>query len=305
MEKEKIWEIYNEEYAANYNEAFLLDPYSKTNADYEVKLIKQLINKDTKWIDLACGTGYFLSQFPGVKRAGYDLTPAMLQEASRVNPDALFFKQGDFRIDVPEWENQWSLITCMWAAYAYSESLAEVEMLVANMIKWTTIGGNIMIPAVDLEDLSLVKIDYEVPNPVYGGVTQVNSCVWTWIEQDTNKVHVMVSPQVEHFVKLLEPYFETIEIVYYPPFQKGWGSRKAVIAKNKLGDKDPSHIAKVIRHPIPEDSYLALQSKYGVSASEISNSQLVAELLGRIKNGYIPKAILNKLVSKIVPKKNK
>lgn len=299
MEKEKVWDIYNEEYAANYNDTFLLEPYSKVSADQEVKIIKELINADTKWLDIACGTGYFLSQFPGVQRAGYDLSPAMLNEAQKVNPDALFFKQGDFRIDVPEWHNQWTLTSCMWGAYAYVDSLAEVETLVANMIKWTAPGGTVLIPTVDLEDLRLVNIPYEVPNPVYGGSVFVNSCVWTWVEEDTSKVHVQIGPQADHFVKLFQPYFETVEIVYYPPFQDGWSAKKSVIAKNKLSDPAPSHMGKVIKHPFPPNSYQALQGGYIGSTSNIPNSLLLAELFGRIKNGYIPKSILNRLLQKI------
>jgi SAM-dependent methyltransferase len=310
MKKEKVWDIYTSDYAANYNDTFLLDPYSKAGADFELSIIKQLINDDTEWLDIACGTGYFLSQFPRVQRAGYDLSPAMLAEAKRVNPNALFFRQGDFRVDIPEWYNKWSLLTCMWSAYCYVETVAEVEKLIDNMIKWTSEGGSIFIPIVDLEDLRVINVPYEEPNAVYDGVTYITSCTWTWIEKDTSKFHQnMVAPHVEHFIRLLQPFFETIELVYYPVFQSGWGAKKALVAKNKVNlQENPSHVAKVIRHPVPADSYQAHQvaqinnlqtNQTNLSPSSLSNKQLINEIYLRVKNGYLPKSLAKKILQKI------
>lgn len=306
MQKEKVWGIYDTDYVANYNSAFILEPYSKAGADFELSVLRQQISNNAKWLDLGCGTGYFLSQFPGIQRAGYDLSPAMLEEAKRVNPDALFFKQGDFRSDVPEWEGKWSLLTCMWCAYSYVEDLAEVEKVVANMVKWTKDVGDIFIPVVDLEDLRLVNVAYEEPNPVYGGSTYINSCTWTWIEKDTSKVHVQIAPHVEHFVKLLQPYFETVEIIYYPPFQDGWNAKKAVMAKNRLRlPEDTLHLAEIIRHPVPPNSYQAYQSSRlsnlqncAVKPSALSNRQLFREVYLRIRNGYFFKSLAKKILRK-------
>ncbi len=55
---------------------------------------------------------------------------------------------------------------------------------------------------------------------------------------------------VGHFVRLLEPYFERVEVVRYPLFQPGFVSRKAVVAKRRRPPGETG-TAEVIWHPIP------------------------------------------------------
>src|SRR2546423_2406165 len=113
MRREDILELYDEEYAAHYNERLLLGDAYKETTEFEVSLLQEMLQPAGNWLDVACGTGYMLSQFPGVKRGGLDLSPSMLELAMRANPDADFVL-GDFLDDRPEWRNSWDLVSCMW-----------------------------------------------------------------------------------------------------------------------------------------------------------------------------------------------
>src|SRR5689334_12866426 len=115
MRREDIRELFDREYAAHYNDRFLLGDAYGESAEYEVSLLSELLQHAGNWLDVACGTGYMLSRFPGVRRAGLDLSPAMLEVAKRENQDADFFL-GDFLVDRPEWHNRWDLVSCMWLA---------------------------------------------------------------------------------------------------------------------------------------------------------------------------------------------
>lgn len=234
MKSAEVLHVYDSEYAQAYNDRFLLLPHTKINVDFELDLLREHLSPEARWLDIGCGTGYFLSQFAGVPRAGYDLSPAMLARARAASPDALFFREGDFRHAVPEWQEQWSLVSCMWAAYAYAESVKEIEQVVANMIAWTKPGGTVFIPVLDLEDLRNVPISYYEDDDLFNGSLLITSCSWTWTERDTGKTHEhLVSPHVGHFAHLLAPHFDAVAVVRYPETKAGWSPRKAVLATGR------------------------------------------------------------------------
>jgi SAM-dependent methyltransferase len=298
MDKESLLKIYNEDYADGYNEMFLLNPFSIISSDFELNQLKELITPETKWLDAGCGTGYFLNKFPGIKRAGLDISPAMLEAAKKVNEDALFFKQGDFRDDISELNGQWSLVSSMWNPYSYVDSMPEFEKMMSNFINWTAIGGDIFIPVVDMEDLRPnTMIPYAENTAMFGGEILLTSYTWTWRES-TGNVHVnMVAPHAEHFIRLLEPYFETVEMLRYPPYQDGWVSRKAVLARKKV---DPAtnptgKKATIIRHPIPPSHISTEGPKQSYSQQNITNKELFKELLNRTKNGEFLRALFHKI----------
>jgi trans-aconitate methyltransferase len=151
MDKNDVLEIYDEDYAQKYNQRFLLNEKSRKNADFEQETIRKLlgeIGEDAKWLDVAGGTGYFLSRFPNLERAGLDISPAMLKVAKQANPDALFV-QGDYRDKRPQWEGKWELVSCMWWAYSYVESLSELEKVIENFASWTSKRGICFLPVCD------------------------------------------------------------------------------------------------------------------------------------------------------------
>ena len=253
MDRSDVLRVYDDAYADAYDSRFLLASWPKHGAEFELALLRDLLSgPDVRWLDAGCGTGWFLSQFPGVERAGLDLSAAMLRQAEQANPDAIFLRQGDFADDVAEFHEAWSLVSCMWMAYCYLESMAEVERLVANMVAWTRPGGSIFIPAVaDLEDLRPhTQVDYEEWPDVWGGRIAITGYYWTWEEPTGVLQENMMAVHVGHFVRLLEPYFERVEVIRYPLFEPGFVSRKAVVAKRRRPAGETG-TAEVIWHPIP------------------------------------------------------
>jgi SAM-dependent methyltransferase len=297
MKKEELWKVYDQTYANDYNERYLLNPFSKVSSLTELEVIKSQINNSTKWLDIGCGTGYFLSQFKGVQRAGFDISPEMINLAKEANPDALFFKEGDFRIDNADWHGQWSLISCMWGAYCYVDSVKEVEKVIDNMVKWNEPAGAIFLPVVDLEDVRPnTLVPYEQHIDIFGGKLDLTSVTWSWREAETGIYHEhLVSPHVEHFIKLLQPYYEKIEVVRYPPYMMGWVSRKAILATGKRSEIKPDVLAEVVWQDIPEPAvkteYDSLMSPY----AGIPNKHIILELLHRLRRGIFWRGIVNRI----------
>ncbi|KAA9333361.1 class I SAM-dependent methyltransferase [Hymenobacter busanensis] len=291
MKTNDVHHIYDSSYAEAYDNRFLLLPHTKINVDFELNLMRAQLGPDSRWLDIGCGTGYFLSQFPGVARAGFDLSPAMLERAAATSPDALFFRQGDFRQVVPEWHSAWSLVSCMWAAYAYVESVKEVEQVVANMVEWTRPGGAIFIPVLDLEDLRNTTVTYYEDDDLFNGSLLITGSSWTWTERDTGKTHEnLVSPQVGHFVHLLAPHFDSITVVRYPETKPGWSPRKAVLATGRravANAVEPAHVTWPA--PLP-------RAAGGLpSAASLSHQELLAEVGNRLRPGRLLRALQRRL----------
>lgn len=251
MDRDDVVDLYDESYSESYDDRFLLDAWPKKGAEFEASVLEGLLGDDARWLDVGCGTGYFLGRFPHVERAGMDLSPAMLAQARATNPDALFLHEGDFRDDVSDWHGAWSVVSCMWTAYNYVQSMPEFDQLLTNMVRWTRPGGSMFIPVMDLEDLRYVQVDYEADPDIFGGTIALTGVTWTWDEAGTGKHHAhLIAPHVGHFVKLLEPHFTDIEIVRYPVLEPGWISRKAVVATGRRPAGETGR-ANVVWHPIP------------------------------------------------------
>jgi SAM-dependent methyltransferase len=235
MNTRQVLETYDDDYAQTYNERFLLNERSKIAFDREIRIVKELLPGVGKWLDVACGTGCLLSQFPGVPRAGLDISPVMLELARQANRDALFFREGDFKAAVPEWDGQWSLVTCMWYAYCLVESMAEVRDLIRNLAAWTSDTGACFVPVWEPRNLSKhIRTPYVVPDRFYGGNVLITGVMWTWIEESGKRHDNMVAPHIDHMVAMFKEYFDVVEVMQYPLSRHRWGPRrKAILATSK------------------------------------------------------------------------
>ncbi len=251
MKADAVAQLYDDAYARAYDEQFLLGDLSRASGDFEIGLLRDLLKDGSRWLDVGCGTGYFLSQFPGVVRAGLDLSPAMLDVARRRSPEVAEFRQGDFRERIGEWAGEWTLVSCMWGAFSYVDTLAELEQLISNMVAWTAPGGAMLVPTLELPYLG-ENVPFTHQVKPYGGQGFVNGYIWSWDDPANGKRHShMILPHIEQFVAWLEPHFERISLVPYP------SGRRAVLATGRHDVVGHSAPATVVR---PKPSAAVLRS---------------------------------------------
>lgn len=228
MTPEEVRRLYGAQYAATYNERFLHAPLAKDDTAFEVVLLERLLAGGGPWLDVACGTGYFLGRFPAIDRAGLDVSPAMLALARQENPGVPFHCRS-FLDEIPEWEHQWKLVSCMWYAYGLVSSVAEVGRVVANLARWTAPGGVCFLPLADPELVAQTKLPYHVAESPWNGRVMVTGITWSY-EEGPGELHAhMVAPQVPYMVELFEQYFASIEMPVYPL------GRRAIVARGKRG----------------------------------------------------------------------
>jgi len=241
MKADEIPAFYDDAYAAAYDETFIHDAGYRDTPAFEVDVLRRLLHPDAAWLDVGCGTGYFLSQFQEADRAGLDLSPAMARLAAERNPTARFIREGDFRTPRPDWVDAWDVVSCMWCAYSYLETMDEVDQLLTNLADWTAPGGALFLPLCDIEDVTHMRAslpDNVAELDLLGlGHSTLDAVVWSYTDAVNGKAHrYLLSPHINHLTGRLKEHFERVDVVYYPPFHEPVpGQRKALVAAGKRG----------------------------------------------------------------------
>jgi SAM-dependent methyltransferase len=235
MTNAEICALYDDEYARSYTATYLLAERFIECTRYEESLLANLLGVNNSWLDIACGTGYFLSQFPRVRRAGVDLSPSMLKQARLLNPQ-IPLRCADFRDPFVDWDGQWGFVSCTWYAYCYAGSVEGVTRVIRNMINWTMPRGTCFLPVCDPSVLCKVPISHRPPADSDDGVIRVTGVAWEWIDQPSGRQHRdMFAPPVDFIVDLFASQFEKVEVIAYPAFERDcMQSRKAVVAYQKI-----------------------------------------------------------------------
>jgi SAM-dependent methyltransferase len=236
LNEAQVLAVYDAEYARTYDAHFILDDHYRQKTRFELETLRRLLANSGPWLDVACGTGYFLGQFPGLARAGLDLSPAMLEVARRANPDALFLREGTFGGEFPEWDGRWELVTCMWYSYGYAGSMSALRALIRNLARWTSDTGACFVPICDPENLGQgIRVPYLHRNAGFPPQTlRITGVTWTWGEGSAKRHPDMVAPPVDAMVALFAEHFDVVELVPYPRFH-WWsrGRRKALLARGR------------------------------------------------------------------------
>jgi SAM-dependent methyltransferase len=235
MNREYLRRLYDQQYAESYEEKFLISELGRADAQYELNLLSRWLKPGVKWLDVACGTGFFLSRFPDTERTGIDISPAMLEIARKANPGIRFY-EGSYLDDQPQWKNRWDLVSCMWYAYGLVSSMEDLQKLIQNLAYWTSPSGRCFVPLADPRLITGVHLPHEVDSP-WPGKVFVTGILWSYVEGDGAKVHAhQIAPHVDYMVELFGHYFATVEIETYPPAMPGWeGRRCALVATEKKG----------------------------------------------------------------------
>ena len=214
MEDREIQKLYDDDLAKDWNRRLLLE---KDRIAFEVKTLGQLIKKVDSWLDVACGSGYFLGQFKNIRRAGIDISPSMVKIAQQENPEALFIKVADYRNDFPEWAGQWGLVSCMWQAYNYVSTLAELEHIIENLATWTADNGICFVPF-GAPFGRKPELPYQRPaRSIWGGQVINSAVIWSWIDDQTGKIHKdLIEPHPEHMRTMFMNHFNVVKVIEYP-----------------------------------------------------------------------------------------
>lgn len=233
MKPEQVCRLYDTAYAASYDGKFLHSEPARPDTEFECELLGRLLEAGGPWLDVACGTGYFLSLFPHVERAGMDLSPAMLERAAARNPGVPLHRR-DFRSPTPEWVGRWRLVSCMWYAYGLVDSMEEVERVVRNLAAWTADDGVCFVPLCDPCLVSGVELPYDVQGSPWPGRITITGVTWSYGEAEEGAEHThMVAPLVPHILMLFKRYFRDIQQVEYPT------GRSALLASGKRAVAEP------------------------------------------------------------------
>ena len=234
VKADDVRRLYDERYAASYDRKFLETDPIDADTRHQLELVGSLLRPGDRWLDAACGTGYFLARFPDVERAGFDVSPAMIALARGRNP-GVDLRLHDLRDPLPEWRERFGLVSCMWYAYSLVDTLDEIAQVLANFADWTAPDGRWFIPLADPDLIAGVAIPDGFPWVFSGGEMRINGIVWSFVEDEegeTKRHRHLVSPSIAWMREEAGRHFETIEIVHFPQVAE-MAPRPALVASGR------------------------------------------------------------------------
>jgi ubiquinone/menaquinone biosynthesis C-methylase UbiE len=232
LKAEQVLQTYDEAYARAYDGSFLTDPNSFNKTAAELAILRDIFaskEERPRWLDVACGTGYMLSQFSDLPRTGLDLSPAMLHLARSKNPGIRLI-EGNYRDRSLIEAGQFDVVSSMWWAYSFAESIDEIQRLIDNLWHWLAAGGVCFMPICEpAKNLygGQTQLPYVVTEnaPVYGGQILLTAVMWSWIEPSGKRHDNMLVPQVDYMVEMFRTRFSSVEVREYAE-----GYYRAIIA---------------------------------------------------------------------------
>lgn len=217
MKAAEVQSLYDQAYAEAYDNKFLHSKVDRTRTSEFSRMIGEHLGspeENRSWLDLGCGTGYFLSQFPNHERAGLDLSMAMLNIARQRNPKAKFV-HGSFHEERQEWTKKWDVITCMWYAYGLLDNLREVRLLLENMAMWCKPDGLVFLHYANPRLISGAQFPDCIEHPQ--GLIQIDGIQWSFVEPG-NKVHTsQLAPTLDWIRRSSKDLFSSMEVVAHEP----------------------------------------------------------------------------------------
>ena len=233
MKPEEVMRLYDSSYAASYDQKFLETAPIDADTGYQLELLRSMLTPGVRWLDAACGTGYFLARFPESARAGLDISPAMLEIARERNP-GVELRRHDFRHPLAEWQRSFDLVSCMWYAYCLVDSFDEVAGVLANLADWTADGGRLFVPLADPDLIARTTLPDRLPYGPTGGDIRIEGIVWSFVDEEGTKHHRnLVSPSIAWMREEIGRYFDSVETLEFPPVNEFVGRRPALIASGK------------------------------------------------------------------------
>lgn len=231
---------YDSTYAKTYADRWWDADHWQADRRWYEGLIRERLAPSTRWLDVGCGTGYFLSEFPTTERAGLDFSGEMLKVARESNP-GVTFKRADATKPQPDWDGAWDLVTCTGEPWSYLTSLDQFERWVANMAAWTSPHGVCLIQTPDAADLASATIPYrfteEEPPP---GTWTILGVMWDMTEGDVEHGQ-MIWPSIDLWARWFGRHFTRVEVLHPDP-DAGVIYGRTVLASGKRepGDDRPT-----------------------------------------------------------------
>ncbi len=288
--------LYDEQYASLYNEAWWDKDIWKPAGEFHIRTLTSLLKTSENWLDVGCGTGYFLSKFPEVKRFGLDLSSDMLDSARIANPGVTFFHQSMTEKN-ESLEGRFDLVSCTGQPWSYLPDMDAIELAVIRMAEWTSPNGTCMLVPFDIFDV----LELELPTDFYdisANITRDSAptplgLIWTYKEFDGN-YYPQLSPNLDQWVRWFSVFFRKIEILFRTDVPRGTlqALRRIIVCSEKRvpGDDTPANIIypnqplHLVREP--DTSQNALNA--------LSSKQLLSELFSRLKSGRLLKSALRR-----------
>lgn len=202
-------DIYSESYAPVYEKLHIEHPFWNDKHAFNTRTIASLLHPLGLWLDVCCGQGWHLAQFPRYRRVGLDISSAQLARAKQRNPGATFIQADISDYEFPDGQ-QFDLVTIFWSAYSYLNDEAKIRALVEKLVRWTAPGGSLYLEATVPEYIEgFNHCDFAKDTGTRIALESPDGTRWQF--HDPGGIHRMISPPREFFQELIAPHFAKVE----------------------------------------------------------------------------------------------
>ena len=200
----RVLEIYTEGYAELYDKYHLETVPTKYR--HNISYLNRFLKDGYRWLDVGCGQGWHFSNIDkDVEKLGVDISPAQIKIAKKLNPDAEFICADALAVDIPE--DHFDLVTSFWGPYCYFDTEEQITKFFNRLVSWVKPGRNLYVELLLPEEVySFNSSPHSAFTETY--VTPLRSDYTKWSYEDPGGTHIMLSPPVEFFTKLLSDKFK-------------------------------------------------------------------------------------------------
>jgi SAM-dependent methyltransferase len=217
MDPSRVLEIYDDDYAGVYDDTYLTNTAFgfRAKTQFELAVLRSLTGSARSWLDIACGTGYFLQHVDGnrdMARAGLDLSPAMVRVARARNPEA-DIRMGDCLDEHRDFSGKFDVTSCLWGAYGLLHSEIDIQRLIANLARWTSPGGACFMPIFDPAQFLQQQRDGTL---MPGVKLDDEGTRWSFVDWHGKTHEDVLAPPVDVMLDYVRRHFALVELLTYP-----------------------------------------------------------------------------------------
>lgn len=201
-----------EGYAGNYDNWYITADTTIEYVKDEIKIIEQVLENKTSWLDAACGTGYHLHNVnSNVEKYGLDRSSKMISiaqsresELHLITDDLLTCNLG----------RKFDLVTNLWYGYIHQSSVKEVKDFFLKMASLTEDNGDLILGVCD--PFILMNNFREEKCPHKDNTMSIDAIIWSAKISGTQyEYKECIAPHPDLIRKWLTPLFKDFKAIKY------------------------------------------------------------------------------------------
>ena len=185
--------------------------------NFEISMLKSLTNDVHSWLDVSCGTGFYLDNGRAnddILCTGIDMSLPMLEKAANCVPPLSKLICGNFMEADAARQSHYDLVTLLGFVYAMQDSEYDINILIRNLYLWTKPGGVCFVSILDPASDNHVQLPARGEHEKIGFLDDYGE--WYSTRTVSTEGMNLVTPPVQWMLGLFKSMFKNVKLIDYP-----------------------------------------------------------------------------------------